>query len=68
MDRLVLASQSPRRKQLLEWAEIDFEVVVSETDESYPSHLDINDVPIHIARAKALAIKEKLKNRLIILI
>jgi len=67
MDRLVLASQSPRRKQLLEWAEIDFEVVVSETDESYPSHLDINDVPIHIARAKALAVKEKLKKERTIL-
>ena len=25
---LILASQSPRRKQLLEWAEIDFTVIV----------------------------------------
>ena len=67
MDRLVLASQSPRRKQLLEWAEIDFEVVVSETDESYPSHLAIKDVPIYIARAKAVAVKEKLQKKRTIL-
>jgi hypothetical protein len=27
MNPIILASQSPRRKQLLEWAEIPFEVV-----------------------------------------
>ncbi len=31
---IILASQSPRRKQLLEWAEIKFDIMVSETDES----------------------------------
>lgn len=56
MKKIVLASQSPRRKQLLEWAEIDFEVVVKETDESFPNGLPIAEVPIHIARNKALAV------------
>ena len=56
-DRIVLASQSPRRKQLLEWAEIDFDVIVHTTDESYPASLPPTEVPIHIARQKALAVR-----------
>lgn len=58
MPSIILASQSPRRKQLLEWAEIDFEVVVKATDESYPNDLPTIDVPVFIAREKALAVKE----------
>jgi len=53
---IILASQSPRRKQLLEWAEVPFEIMVKETDESYPSNLSREDIAIHIARNKALAI------------
>lgn len=56
MQKIILASQSPRRKQLLEWAEVPFEVLVQETDESFPEGLPVADVAIHIARNKALAI------------
>ena len=56
--KIILASQSPRRKQLLEWAEVNFEVKVSDTDESYPADLPVEEVAIHIARNKALAILE----------
>ena len=56
MKKIILASASPRRKQLLEQAEIDFEVVVSETDESFPSDLPIPEVPMHIALQKAKAV------------
>ena len=56
---LILASQSPRRKQLLEWAEINFTVEVVETDESFSTEMDPVEIPIHIARAKAIAVKEK---------
>jgi len=31
MQKIILASQSPRRKQLLEWAEINFEIIVQST-------------------------------------
>ncbi len=58
MDKIILASQSPRRKQLLEWAEIPFEIVVSHTDESYPGGLSPDKVAIHVARNKALAVEE----------
>ncbi len=60
MPKIILASQSPRRKQLLEWAEIPFEIIVQETDESYPSHLPPDAIAIHIARNKALAVKQTL--------
>jgi septum formation protein len=53
---IILASQSPRRKQLLEWAEVPFTVVVQPTDESYPVGLSFEDIAIHIARNKALAV------------
>jgi septum formation protein len=54
---IVLASRSPRRKQLLEWAEIDFDVLVKETEEIFPPGLEVSEVPIHIARNKALAVQ-----------
>jgi len=56
---IILASQSPRRKQLLEWAEVSFEIVVKETDESYPAQMCPGEIAIHIARNKALAIKQE---------
>jgi septum formation protein len=61
---IILASQSPRRKQLLEWAEISFEIMVANTDESFPTNLPITEVPIFIAREKAKAIANKLSNNL----
>jgi septum formation protein len=57
MNRIILASQSPRRKQLLEWAEVPFDIVVRPTNEMYPPGLSINEVPVYIARQKALAVQ-----------
>ena len=57
MKEIILASQSPRRKLLLEWAEIPFKVMVKETDESYDASLSAEDIAIHIARNKALAVE-----------
>ncbi len=61
MQKIILASQSPRRKQLLEWAEIPFEIIVKETDESYPNELTPSEIAVHIARNKALAIQQSNK-------
>lgn len=44
---------------LLEWAEIPFTIQVTETDESYLSEMGIEEIPIHIARNKALAISRR---------
>ncbi|UYQ91554.1 Maf family protein [Chitinophaga horti] len=54
---VILASQSPRRKQLLEQAGIPFEVKVVETAETYPPNLPISSIPVHIARKKAEAVQ-----------
>jgi septum formation protein len=59
MQKIILASQSPRRKQLLEWAEIDFDVIVSDSDETFPPGLSFEETAIHIARNKALAVSKK---------
>lgn len=59
--KIILASGSPRRKQLLEWAEINFEVIIAETDESFPGTLSIGEIPIHVARKKADAVKDLAK-------
>jgi septum formation protein len=67
MERIVLASQSPRRKQLLEWAEVPFDVIIRETDELYPADLGVEEIPVYIARNKALAVREELSHDRIIL-
>ena len=55
-NRLVLASNSPRRKELLRGLGIDFEVrLIRDIDESYPKELPVNDVAVHISKAKASA-------------
>jgi septum formation protein len=59
MAKFVLASQSPRRKQLLEWAEIDFEIIVEPTEETFPPTLTPEEVAIHIAQQKAVAVRHK---------
>jgi septum formation protein len=60
MNKIILASGSPRRKQLLTWAEIPFKVMESATDECYPEHISADEVAVHIAKNKALAVQQKL--------
>jgi septum formation protein len=60
MQTFILASQSPRRKTLLEWAELPFEVIVSASDENYPDDLPIEQVPEYIAKNKAIAVQNKI--------
>ncbi len=64
MSGYILASQSPRRKQLLAWADIEFDIIVSAAAEDYPSDMDLQEVPVHIAQKKAIAVQEKIKNEL----
>lgn len=67
MNPIILASQSPRRKQLLEWAEIPFEIIIKETAETYPASLAVEEVPVHIARNKALAVQSSVEPGKVIL-
>ena len=54
--RLILSSNSPRRRQLLAGLGLPFEVrVLPDIDESYPDDLAVDDIPVFIAREKAQA-------------
>jgi septum formation protein len=67
MNKIILASQSPRRKQLLEWAEIPFEIIVKETDERYPPGIQPEEIAVYIARNKALSVQQDVGDEKIIL-
>ena len=58
MNKIILASQSPRRKQLLEWAEIPFEIVIKETSEDYPPGLEPEEIAVYIAQQKAEGVQK----------
>lgn len=60
MHKVILASNSPRRSQLLEWAEIPFEIIVKHSSEDYPGTLPIEEVPEFLAREKARLVWESL--------
>lgn len=61
MQKIILASGSPRRSQLLQSAEIPFVVVVAATDETYPENLPPNEIAMHIAFNKALMVQKEIK-------
>ena len=57
--KVILASNSPRRKELLGGLGIDFEVrTLSDIDESYPDSLKGEDIPMYISGKKAEAYKQ----------
>ena len=53
--RLILGSQSPRRRSLLAGLDIPFETVTIDTDEHFPAELQAGDIPLFISREKAQA-------------
>ena len=60
--KIVLASNSPRRKELLTGLGIDYEVrTLPDIDESYPDDLEGGDIPLYISKEKADAYKPMLR-------
>ena len=56
MPRIILASQSPRRRQLLAQIGVtDFDILVPDADESYDPALSPQDIVCSICRKKAEA-------------
>lgn len=54
--KIILASASPRRKELLAGLDLDFKVkVIKGVSESYPESLRAEEVPQYISREKAAA-------------
>jgi septum formation protein len=66
LPKLILASGSPRRKQLLEEAGISFVVKNKNTSEEYPSNLPAEEVPVFLARLKAEAFRSELTDEIVI--
>ena len=54
--KIVLASNSPRRKELMTGLGVDYVVkTLPDVDESYPDTLQGEEIPLFIAREKAAA-------------
>ena len=61
--RIVLGSNSPRRKELLAGLDLQFEVeTIPGIDESYPDTLTSEAIPLYIARKKAEAYLDKMSD------
>lgn len=57
--KIILASNSPRRKELLSGLDVDFEVrVLTGIDESYPASLPTMQIAEYISKKKAAAYRE----------
>jgi septum formation protein len=66
-EKIILASTSPRRKQLLEWAEVPFEVITRSVDETFPPGMELKNAATHIALKKALSARNSLNEHRVIL-
>ena len=59
--KVILASNSPRRKELLAGIDVKFEVrVIQDIDESYPSDLPTKNIAEYISRKKAAVYQQKM--------
>jgi septum formation protein len=65
--RIVLASHSPRRQQLLQELGLKFDVVVRDWSENYPAHLRGEEIALHVAEGKAETFKSDIKDDVIVI-
>lgn len=66
--KVLLASHSPRRRELLEHLDIDVEILpVREVSESYPASMRPEEVPAYISRKKAHPYMAELRDNDILL-
>lgn len=60
--KILLASKSPRRKELLEQLQLPFEVIAVDVDEVYPDVLESSEVPEYLSRLKCDALINTLRD------
>jgi septum formation protein len=59
--KIILASNSPRRKELLAGIDVDFEVrVIQDIDESFPADLPTREIAEYISRKKAAVYQKRM--------
>ncbi|MFV0376928.1 MAG: Maf-like protein [Mangrovibacterium sp.] len=59
--KLILASASPRRQQLMRELGLEFEVRPADLEESFPEQLGMTAIPEYLAQLKADAMKNSMK-------
>lgn len=59
MQNLILASSSPRRKELLENLQLSFQTISSDVDENYDPNWNPDDVVMELALRKARAVSKQ---------
>ena len=60
--KLVLGSKSPRRQALIKELGFEVEIRTKETEEIYPNTLELSEVPEYLAKLKAEALLDSLKD------
>lgn len=66
--RIILASNSPRRKELLSGLNLEYEVkILPGIDETYPASLKGEEIPLFIARKKAEAYRDSIQEKELII-
>lgn len=65
--KIILASRSPRRQELMMELGIKFEIVTRDYDESFPDGLSGNEIALFVANAKASVFKNEIvENEIVI--
>ena len=57
----ILASKSPRRQELLHSLGVEFQVLISDVDETYPENLTKEEIPVFLAELKSKSLIKNLK-------
>ena len=66
--QIILASNSPRRKELLSGLDIPYQIkTLPDIDESYPAELQGMDIAVYIAREKANAYRNEMSDNTLLI-
>lgn len=65
--RIILASASPRRQQLLRDMGLDFETLIRPCDESFPDHLHREQIALYLAVKKAMQYEDVLNSKTLLI-
>jgi septum formation protein len=65
--RLILASRSPRRQQLLQELGLKFDVVIKEYSETYPEGLVGDEIARYVSREKAISFRNEISDNEIVI-
>jgi septum formation protein len=65
--KIILASRSPRRQQLLRELGLKFDVIIREYDEYYPEGIDGKEIAMYVAHEKAASFKAEISDNEIVI-